>query len=297
MEEIGKTLRENRERLGLTLDEIARITRIRKARLEALERGELDSMPSEAQARGFLRNYADALGLDPEGLLAQYSAKQVAVQKSPRQKPTPRIPSSARNGRSGSELLITALVALSVIAILVWGGGRIFESLTGDSDATTMAASAAGAQEPATQTQEPTTAPPPSGGGLLLPTAASPTPTLILNVLDRVNLRIVAEADSFVEVIVDDKQAFRGRMQAGDEQSFIGDRTISVTTGNAGGLRIIFNDLDQGLMGEIDQVLVRIWTPRGAQTPTPTITVTPSASPFLTETATAVQTPSATSGP
>jgi cytoskeleton protein RodZ len=56
MEEIGKTLRETRERLGLTLEEIERTTRIRKARLEALERGELDSMPSQAQARGFLRN-------------------------------------------------------------------------------------------------------------------------------------------------------------------------------------------------------------------------------------------------
>ncbi len=273
------------------------MTRIRRARLEALERGEMASMPSEAQARGFLKNYADALGLDPEELLAQYGTSRAVGRKSPRQTTTPQTTRNARSGRSTSELLITVFVMLGVIAVLVWGGGRIFESLTSGSDAVTIEALAAGVPIPATETSEPTTAPPPSGAGLVLPTAPSPTPTLILNVLDRVNLRIMAETDSFVEVIVDDKQAFRGRMQAGDEQSFIGDRAISVTTGNAGGLRIFFNDLDQGLMGEIGQVLVRIWTPRGAQTPTPTVTVTPLPSPFLTETATAVQTPSATPGP
>lgn len=301
MEEIGKTLRATREQLGLTLDEIARMTRIRKARLEALERGEMDSMPSEAQARGFLRNYAVALGLDPEELLAQYGTSRAAGRKSSRQKATPQARAqgarTARGGRSSSELLITAVVALGVIAVLVWGGGSILESLTAGTDAAATETLAAGRAEAATETSEPTAAQPPNEAALVLPTAPSPTATLVLNVLDRVNLRIVAESDSFVEVIVDDAQAFRGRMQANDEQSFIGDRAISVTTGNAGGLRIFFNDLDQGLMGEIGQVLVRIWTPRGAQTPTPTVTVTPSPSPFLTETATSVQTPSATPGP
>ncbi len=298
MEEIGKTLRDTRERLGLTLDELARMTRIRKARLEALERGELDSMPSQAQARGFLRNYADALGLDPDALLAQLGSGQAAVSRRGTRLAAETGPSApSGSGRSVSELLITSLVALGVIAVLVWGGGRIFASLTGTSGTATIEAAAA--LEIATETArpEPTNVPPPGGASIALPTVASPTPTLILNVLDRVNLRIVAETDSFVEVIVDDVQAYRGRMQAGEEQSFLGDRAISVTTGNAGGLRIFFNDLDQGLMGEIGQVLIRVWTPRGAQTPTPTVTITPSPSPFLTETPTTVLTPTATEGP
>lgn len=297
MEEIGKTLHETRERLGLTLDEIARMTRIRKARLEALERGELDSMPSQAQARGFLRNYADALGLDPDALLAQLGSGQMSSRKGTGRAAAPRPKEAAGRGRSISELLISTLVALGVIAVLVWGGGRIFASLSASAGTATIEAAASLEAVTETASPEPTNVPPPGGASIALPTVVSPTPTLILNVLDRVNLRIVAETDSFVEVIVDDVQAYRGRMQAGDEQSFLGDRSISVTTGNAGGLRIFFNDLDQGLMGEIGQVLVRIWTPRGAQTPTPTITVTPSPSPFLTETATAGLTPSATVGP
>lgn len=297
MEEIGKTLHETRERLGLTLDEIARMTRIRKARLEALERGELDSMPSQAQARGFLRNYADALGLDPDALLAQLGSGQTPSRKGTGRAAAPRPKEAAGRGRSISELLISTLVALGVIAVLVWGGGRIFASLSASAGTATIEAAASLEAVTETASPEPTNVPPPGGASIALPTVVSPTPTLILNILDRVNLRIVAETDSFVEVIVDDVQAYRGRMQAGDEQSFTGDRAISVTTGNAGGLRIFFNDLDQGLMGEIGQVLVRIWTPRGAQTPTPTVTVTPSPSPFLTETATAGLTPSTTASP
>lgn len=297
MEEIGKTLHETRERLGLTLDEIARMTRIRKARLEALERGELDSMPSQAQARGFLRNYADTLGLDPDALLAKLGTGQTSSRQARDRGTASRSKETAGRGRSVSELLVSTLVALGVIAVLVWGGGRIFASLSASAGTATIEAAASLEAVTETASPEPTNVPPPGGVSIALPTVVSPTPTLILNVLDRVNLRIVAETDSFVEVIVDDVQAYRGRMQAGDEQSFTGDRAISVTTGNAGGLRIFFNDLDQGLMGEIGQVLVRIWTPRGAQTPTPTVTVTPSPSPFLTETATAGLTPSATANP
>jgi hypothetical protein len=79
--------------------------------------------------------------------------------------------------------------------------------------------------------------------------------------------------------------------------SYSGDTAIEVTTGNAGGLRIFFNDRDEGLMGEIGQVMVRIWTPRGAQTPTPTVTVTPTPSPFITATPTPSQTPITTQVP
>ena len=288
MEEIGNILRETRERLGLTLDEIERTTRIRVARLEALERGDLDSMPSEAQARGFLRNYADALGLDPEELLARYDESRGRKPSRPRPDVFTRAPQPKGAGRSASELVLTTLVALAVIAVLVWGSGQLLDALN-QGEATPTAELA---QSPQEEAASPTPAPVASSTNvagsqsLIEPTAITPTATLILNVLDRVNLRIVVETDSFVEVVVDGDQAFRGRVQAGDELIYSGNTAIEVTTGNAGGLRIFFNDRDEGLMGEIGQVMVRIWTPRGAQTPTPTVTITPTPSPFITATPT-----------
>src|SRR3970282_1897278 len=73
MEEIGKTLHEARTRLGLTLEQAERSTRIRAYYLEALERGNLDLLPSPVHARGFPQNYPPALGLDSQAILKRYS--------------------------------------------------------------------------------------------------------------------------------------------------------------------------------------------------------------------------------
>jgi cytoskeletal protein RodZ len=291
MEEIGKTLRETRERLGLTLEEIERTTRIRKARLEALERGELDSMPSQAQARGFLRNYGEALGLDVQELLARYDAARGHKASRPLPADDRSEPRTSPGRRSASELVLTTLIALAVIAVLVWGSGQLIEALNAESATPTEEIVLAPQVEEATPIPPAASATnPASGASAVEPTAITPTATLILNVLDQVNLRILAETDSFAEVVVDGEQVYRGRLQAGEQLNYTGDTAIEVTTGNAGGLRVFFNDRDEGLMGEIGQVVVRIWTPRGAQTPTPTVTVTPTPSPFITSTSTPTQT-------
>ncbi len=74
MDEIGQILREARENKGLTLEEVQAAIRINPRFLQALEEGEYDALPSPVHVRGFLRNYARYLGLDPEPLLARYEA-------------------------------------------------------------------------------------------------------------------------------------------------------------------------------------------------------------------------------
>jgi transcriptional regulator with XRE-family HTH domain len=65
-EPIGERLKRAREERHFTIQQAAEITRIRPHYLEALERGDLSAIPSTAQARGFLRIYADFLGLKPD---------------------------------------------------------------------------------------------------------------------------------------------------------------------------------------------------------------------------------------
>ena len=67
----GQKLRQARERRSLSLEQVAQATRIRAHYLQALEAGEFDALPSQAQARGFLRAYAGYLGMDGEALLAE----------------------------------------------------------------------------------------------------------------------------------------------------------------------------------------------------------------------------------
>jgi cytoskeletal protein RodZ len=73
---VGARLKAAREESGLTLDEVARVTRIGKNYLEAIEGGDLDRLPSPAYTRGFIRLYAAHLGLSPEEALSLLDANQ-----------------------------------------------------------------------------------------------------------------------------------------------------------------------------------------------------------------------------
>ncbi len=96
MDEIGHILREARENKGLTLEEVQAKIRINARFLAALESGQYDALPTPVHARGFLRNYARFLGLDPQPLLDRYLTvqgreEQVVVAR-PNQEITPDNP-------------------------------------------------------------------------------------------------------------------------------------------------------------------------------------------------------------
>jgi cytoskeleton protein RodZ len=68
---IGQRLKAAREEQRLTLEKVFESTRIRVQYLQALEEDDLSVMPSPVQARGYLRNYAEFLGLDVAKLLEE----------------------------------------------------------------------------------------------------------------------------------------------------------------------------------------------------------------------------------
>ncbi len=74
MEPIGQTLRDARERKGVTLQEAREALRIHAGYLDSLEAEEFDKLPAPAYARAFIRQYAAYLELDPEPLIAAYNA-------------------------------------------------------------------------------------------------------------------------------------------------------------------------------------------------------------------------------
>jgi cytoskeleton protein RodZ len=71
---IGQRLKIEREEQRLTLEKVFEATRIRVPYLQALEADDLSVLPSPVQARGYLRNYAEFLGLDFESILEEMHA-------------------------------------------------------------------------------------------------------------------------------------------------------------------------------------------------------------------------------
>src|SRR6266702_8058484 len=75
--EIGNSLREARLRQGLDFPEIEQTTKIRAKYLRALEDEQFEILPSQTYVKGFLRSYADYLGLDGQVYVDEYSSRFV----------------------------------------------------------------------------------------------------------------------------------------------------------------------------------------------------------------------------
>ncbi len=294
MQAIGQRLAEARKRLGLTLEEVERSTRIRAHLLQILERGELDEIPSRAQARGFLHNYADYLGLNADEILDQYKEALGSQTKGwPRKRAfheAPTRPSvhvrSRRPTWLSVDLFVAAAITIAILGVIAWGVGRVVTAMR----ERTLAAQ--GNSSFLIPTFTPTASPQATAGDelertgtpeaiLVAPAAveATPTPTLAL-AFDGVSsaaidLRILVEKRSWLLVVVDGEEQERRRAVPGEILEYQGEDLIEVITGNGAGLRVFYNGQDQGHLGEIREVVVRLWTPEGAITPTPSVTPTP----------------------
>jgi cytoskeletal protein RodZ len=299
MDGIGHNLRETRERLGLTLEEVERGTRIRIHNLEAIERGDFDSLPSSVQARGFLHNYAEFLGLDANPILLKY-AENLQDRSSPRRArvnyvepgTTPSVEvRSRRPPWLSSDLFVAAGITIVILVVLFWGGSRVMASLREDSapeDAVTefllpTVTVSPTPDEPGTEEV-----------GNQIPTAATtteitPTPAIIVVPASQVSIRLVIEMRVWIEVVLDGEIEFQGRALPGETQEYLADQVVEVSTGNGAGIRVFYNGVDQGLMGELGQVVSKLWTLEGLLTPTPTVTRTPL--PTSTETETPIPSP------
>jgi len=73
---LGDALRQQREQMGVTMEQAAEDTRIREKFLQAIESGDYQSLPGTVYTKGFLRNYAGYLNLDAEEMLALYTGER-----------------------------------------------------------------------------------------------------------------------------------------------------------------------------------------------------------------------------
>ncbi|MBN9652915.1 helix-turn-helix domain-containing protein [Halobacillus sp. GSS1] len=73
--EIGERLREARESKGLSLESLQETTKIQKRYLQAIEKNEFQVLPGKFYTRAFIREYASAVGLDPEVVMEEHKGE------------------------------------------------------------------------------------------------------------------------------------------------------------------------------------------------------------------------------
>ena len=126
MFEIGSSLREARVRRGLELSQVERDTKIRGKYLAALEDDRFDALPGPAYARGFLRTYADYLGLEGQRFVDEYHSRFA-----PPDETAVVAPVRIRRRRLAlrPSLVAAVLVAALLLGLIAWqvtsrGGGK-----------------------------------------------------------------------------------------------------------------------------------------------------------------------------
>ena len=121
MTELGNRLKEAREEKGMSLDDLQAATKIQKRYLTALEEGNYDIIPGKFYVRAFIKQYAEAVGLDSEHLFEEFkkdipnSYNDEVSEKLSSIKPQRELPKSASKAL---ELLPTLLVAAGVIVVI-----------------------------------------------------------------------------------------------------------------------------------------------------------------------------------
>jgi hypothetical protein len=129
MFEIGTSLQEARLRQGLDFAEIEQATKIRAKYLRALEDERFEVLPSHTYVKGFLRTYAEHLGLDGQLYVDEYNSRYVALdddlQRIRRTSPTAAMRSRRQQRRESNVVLIavTAIAVLTALVIAAWKFG------------------------------------------------------------------------------------------------------------------------------------------------------------------------------
>ena len=117
---VGTALRRQRETKRMGLAEVSRVTRIPVGTLEAIEQDHFDDLPGEVFVRGFLKSYAQTVGLVPDDVVARYTASRRVAMVTPLPVASPVTAAREGNGRRfGVAIALVLLLILFTLALSI----------------------------------------------------------------------------------------------------------------------------------------------------------------------------------
>jgi cytoskeleton protein RodZ len=264
----GATLASAREAHGLSINEVAEQMRISPRQVEAIEADRYGELPGTVFVRGFVRNYARLLKLDPIPLLHALEPALGGDVPLRAHEIAGTLPETTRrsHGRLWLGLIAVVVAALAIAAAYEWWRGRAPGTGGG-----------MGTIAPAQAPSEPPVPPPeatapaqttiplspervidapdaPAGeamqpgeaaGGSIAPAApvATPGPTSARDGAAAVRMEMAFVGESWVEIRDGEGNVqFSGTVPAGSARSFEVRPPVDVVVGNASGVRITYND-------------------------------------------------------
>lgn len=255
---IGDALRAAREAKGLSLDEAAADLRARPEQLRALEEERFASFGGDVYAKGFLKNYAIELGIDPTPLLDAYR-REVSGEDVHGSGFVGGVAKPVKERGAHPAWMVWLLAAVVIVA------GFAFLSMVGSgvapptsqpdepigsppptADEVTDEGDAADDEDEATEDDEPTeaaeeTETDPNDDPEDEPTEATEP--------EGVELLVALEEASWMRVVIDGIPVLESIVQEGEVRQYRAEEEIEIRFGNPGGVRVELNGDDLGPQG------------------------------------------------
>ena len=282
MNSVGEVFKQVREAKGLTLEEVASKTRIHPEFLKALEEGNFAKLPDQVFAKGFVRAYARSLGMDEEDTIRRFGESAGAFYGRQGEQERLRLQQAddERRRRANRKITVAAVgVALLGLVLLV---SREQSAVFSPRPTTEPASSKATAPVPTAKSSGGPVATQPGGDSSagtppspvareesipLKSTAIEPLAELPLERVPADKPPLVLDLEalelSWVVVQVDGASPHEALLRAGERIRWKGKDRFTITLGNAGGVRVVFNGKPQGPFGPIGKVARDIVLKRG----------------------------------
>jgi cytoskeleton protein RodZ len=305
MPAVGAYLRELRERQGVSIDEIARSTRVLHHYLEALESDDLASLPAPVFAKGFIRAYCQALGVPADEAITLYEKRaghireRVTIAPAPAPPPPPPPPSLLPTPTPAQQAQVAAVerrdsrsrgaVLISFVLLVVMGAAlyAVTMALQSGRDevggATTIQVAATPAPEPVPRpTPEPATSepaqppvaaqPPKQQPQPAPPAVAPPTPSVTPAPASASGpivspYRLVARTNetTWIRVRTEDGRTTEETIPPNEVREWVSNGPFVLTIGNAGGVSLELNGRAVPRLGASGAVISRLVLPPDVQ--------------------------------
>jgi cytoskeleton protein RodZ len=267
MSSVGETLRGERLRKNLSLEQIARETKINSHLLDAIEKNQFDRLPRGVFAKSFVRQYARFLGLDEEELAAEVQKAMQSGTELPgfavvQAEPAFKVPKVTRWDGAGARQNSSALpsLAMLVVVMLVCSGIYAWWQRSRHPGQAPMAhpvvktATLASAPKPVTPLPQTDAAPPPPAAPL--PEDLNP---------QALHASLTADEPTWVRAWADGKEVMTTILEPNLTKTVDAVGEIRLRTGNAGALQITLNGKPVGAAGPKGQISIVTLTSHGVQ--------------------------------
>ncbi len=272
----GAMLRETRESKGISLEEASRATHIHVNVLKKIEADDFSSIGT-VYAKGFLKIYAEFLGLDKSDIVERFAGAVPASQRTRAvQKviiPGTTSPSAEKNLFSSAlESVVSVIkkidmkiIVIVVLCVVVFWGFRALWRVVARRDARKPAAQVRLSEKPRTVTEKKSVVEPKKKAASAAPektVVSAPVPV----VAEKVVLVVRARAKTWLQVKVDGRVVFQSVLARGAAESWTAAKKIEMVIGNAGAVELELNGRILERIGRPGQTLKHVVVTRDGLT-------------------------------